>query len=359
MSNYSKVQVLSWDICTGPNQSSPLSFSGINGTTTDGRLDVIAQVKDIEARVAFTQMAIEAALVGADPSPNILKVFIAPEFLYRSANGPYLRDLVDGWKPGDGTGRVQYDLPKRYHGAWGGLVGTLRDLVGDQPYADWVFVFGSLISASFPKFKNAEDIYAFDRDKLTEVDNATLIQRGADKRIGSWFVAHKRFEHWPTFVNDTLANTSDWNDDERDSSDQLRENNPIFCLSGVLDSIGTPIRFGIERGTEHDRRGGNQYGRVRASGQRVRLQLIQSCGTQLNADSIHLLPNSHAIYCDGGEDRASTVGSAKTCAIDATTVIDVDGLETIKASQLWSIAKTGNESESGAGQVHISNVMDL
>src|SRR4051794_27661720 len=102
MPNYTHVQFISWEIYTGPNRG-PLPWSrgatGINYTglgnasgTNDSRLDIEAQIRDIEERARFTYTAMSTAYNSATRNPSILKVFMAPEFLYRGRGGAYIHD---------------------------------------------------------------------------------------------------------------------------------------------------------------------------------------------------------------------------------------------------------------------------
>jgi hypothetical protein len=99
--NYSKVQFVSWELYTGP--TSPLGngvgfYPGLrlNGIVDD-RIDLYSQCEDIEARVSFTSNAINKAFEKVDKNSSVLKIFMAPEFLYRGAGGAYLHDLINGW----------------------------------------------------------------------------------------------------------------------------------------------------------------------------------------------------------------------------------------------------------------------
>ena len=85
MPNYSKVQFIAWEIYTGPVYQNRLAdhYPGIAPALGDRRWDVLSQCLDISARVQFTKKALDAAYESADQDENTLKVFMAPEFLYR------------------------------------------------------------------------------------------------------------------------------------------------------------------------------------------------------------------------------------------------------------------------------------
>src|SRR5829696_6536849 len=109
MPNYTQVQFLSWEIYTGPNRGPPpwsypdqkgTSYTGIGNAnaTNDSRLDIAAQLFDIQQRARFTFKAMETAYDSANRHPSTLKVFMAPEFLYRGKGGAYIHDLINGWE---------------------------------------------------------------------------------------------------------------------------------------------------------------------------------------------------------------------------------------------------------------------
>ena len=179
MPNYSKVQFIAWGVYTGPVHGDPrdrgLGYSGIASVPGDRRLDVLGQFLDIKARVAFTRLAVEAAYEKADAGANTLKIFMAPEFLYRGAAGAYLYDLLNGWEGNDPFG--QNIIPEPYNKKWGGLFGELRELVRDPRFQDWVFVFGTAVGAAF-QTSNGKII--MDQEHPASAWNQSLIQCGGE-----------------------------------------------------------------------------------------------------------------------------------------------------------------------------------
>ncbi len=77
--------------------------------------------EDIRVRCDIMKRAIEQALPNADPSPNVLKVFMAPEFYFQGPQGCFPLDLVEGIMP------------------------EMRRLLKSDDYEDWVFVMGTAI----------------------------------------------------------------------------------------------------------------------------------------------------------------------------------------------------------------------
>ena len=100
MPEYSKVQFIAWEIYTGAvyGPSGADHYAGLAPAAGDRRFHVLSQCLDIMARVEFTRRAIETAYKNAQADSKTLKIFMAPEFLYRGAAGAYFYDLLNGWE---------------------------------------------------------------------------------------------------------------------------------------------------------------------------------------------------------------------------------------------------------------------
>ncbi|WP_205511925.1 hypothetical protein [Longitalea arenae] len=323
--NYSKVQFISWEINTGPVQEPwpgyPTLLKGyypgirLNGAKDD-RLDVNSQCVDIEARIAFTANAITQAHKLADASADVLKIFMAPEFLYRGAGGAYLHDLINGWQ---GAAPAEFNLLAPFNNKWGGLFGGLQALAANDDYKNWLFVFGTAISASLPTFKDTDGKYYLDSKKLGEIYNSSLIQLGGSGNTAAHYASRKHYISGIDFLQwYTRTNTVQYKGHTVLPADPktlipadvlgVAEGAAVFNIPNVNDSKGKAIDFGIEICLDHASSGGNganDYGRLRTANQYVKIQLVPSAGMDLVEDSIRLQPaggpttNSYAFNCDG------------------------------------------------------------
>jgi hypothetical protein len=398
MTKYTSVQFVSWELYTGYDGVHNV-YPGLRGSTvTDRRVEVAWQCKDIQARLAFTAKAMEKALAKADKSSDVLKVFMAPEFIYRGAGGAYLHDLINGW---GGDAPADFGVSSDYKG-WGGLFGGLKNLAANSNYADWVFVFGTAVSASFPSKEISPHKCVLDPSKPGEVYNTALIQRGGNHGADV-YASRKHYISDVDFMKapaDGAAHVLTFNmDGSRDQSKSVQspdtdnalreklgdvEGGVVFQLASVCDASDKPITFGLEVCLDHAISKGAQtgdapkrYGRLRAADVYAKIQLVPSCGMDLKEQSIRLLPatgpkNSYAFNCDGGgELKYTNVGGrmlrlkgshtqiwngANGAAVQAgnklfeassgetlakTDVAKVDtavriGSDTIDASSLWS-----------------------
>jgi hypothetical protein len=412
MSMYTQVQFVSWEIYTGKDFANA-RYPGTGSKLEpffDLRTQLTWQCQDIDARVAFTKDAIEKALEKADRSAKVLKIFMAPEFLYRGAAGAYLHDLLEGWEGDAPFGpEKEIDLASQYRGPWKGLFGQLRDLVQGREYEDWIFVFGSAASATFPTKKvlkneivmNPDEtverhsvvLEALDLDRSAEVNNISLIQRGGNHRSDG-HVCGKKWKSQADYIRSNRSAGRLHVDDRVRAMDGLKSEDVLeragdpyaggayFKFQSVRDSKADPIQFGIEICVDHAR------GRLLAAGDLVRIQLVPSCGLSDLERETTLLDQSRPSYifnCDGSaggnEEFGSTtrigdddwVTGRKRLLLD-TFFRDGDELMTFEycaveeslqrhsrelfASDLWNSGSDGDDSN-GSGMVCIAQPLPL
>jgi hypothetical protein len=140
-------------------------------------------VKDARHRLQIMRDAVERAYEQSlhDDDPKTLKVFIAPEFFWRGKNGAYLfanETLQEKL-------RAQGD-PSAECRAVCQILRGLENLVADAKYADWLFVFGTVIaSETLPQgdeydylFYNFAPVYkGYDPAKSTPAGKRFLVPK--------------------------------------------------------------------------------------------------------------------------------------------------------------------------------------
>lgn len=333
MPNYLKVQFIAWSIYTGPIfddfQNEGIGYPGIAFVPGDRRLDALGQFLDIKARVAFTKLAIEAAYQEADINTDTLKIFIAPEFLYRGAAGAYALDLLNGWTE-DTAGPAM--IPPPYDKKWPGLFGELQELVNDPKFQDWIFVFGSAVGAAF-KPSNGRIIMNPDdpTDHPAGGWNLSLIQCGGDteEQNKAFYFTQKRLKSGTDFIQFNLNHpgshlftpeaTDHATADDKIILDRLILENPfprevggsLFRFPHIRNIDGEMIQFGLEICLDHIQREPPDApktgvtGQLAINGEAVNIQLVPSCGMTLQESSLALAPKngpktySYAFNCDG------------------------------------------------------------
>lgn len=399
MSNYSKVQFISWEVHTGPWTASALPagasrYSSLPAAPADKRTDALGQCRDIEARLAFVADALGKAEAASERNARTLKVFMAPEFLFRGAGGAYLQDLIDGWEQ---QAPAELGLPAPFAAHWGGLFGGLRALAADPRFEDWLFVFGTALGASFPAAKGKDGSYLLDAQQPGEIYNIALIQRGGATHGSDCYVSRKHyisgidFIRWSGAVGQHRRGTVLPLDTQTMvPADAMGDNQggAVFRIPNINDSSGALIDFGIEICLDHARSGGgaNAYGRLRTAGRLVRIQLVPSGGMVLQPLSIRLRPNgipvprSYAFNCDGLGDLDGSPGShtqlwkgsgdtdrlteASSGQAGADTLRAVatrldTGVGPVDADQLWNNGGINGNAARGAGHVRVLAAQDL
>jgi len=369
--NYTHVQFISWEVYTGPNRGprpwamgrDGIGYTGISTeNAVDNRLDIERQIEDVEERLQFTYKAIEEAHNLAVTHPTTLKVFMAPEFLYRGKGGAYIHDLINGWSEQPPR---EFNLTGFYH--FPGLFGYLKGFAAENKFKDWLFVFGTAISASFPARFETNKGWVVDSTQMGEIYNTALIQRGGEFNTDNAYASRKRYISGIDFIksqykakNFTLGDVVPADRLDLEPSESNREGSATFTINGMNDKAGQPIMFGLEVCLDHgistpknpqpplwanstvyaigkevispdDRRlyacriahtssaspttfTQDKYnnpgrwvtwGRIRTADKWVKIQLVPSGGMHLTPASIRLLPaagptpHSYAFNCDG------------------------------------------------------------
>ena len=266
MATYTHVQFISWEVYTGPNRGPPpwamnrdgISYTGIGKeNAVDNRLDIEGQIEDIEERLQFTYKAIEEAHKLAAKRPTTLKVFMAPEFLYRGKGGAYIHDLINGWEQAERS-PDEFNLPRRFD-EFPGLFGYLkRFATGEKKFNDWLFVFGTAISASFPARFETNKGWVVDSTQMGEIYNTALVQRGGSLNMDDAYASRKRYIASIDFIksqyrakNFTLGDVVPADRLRLEPNESNREGSATFTINGINDGAGQPIMFGLEVCLDH------------------------------------------------------------------------------------------------------------
>jgi len=149
-SKYNKVQLLPFQLWSAP------TYVGFPDEAYPGLPDDVA---DIEARVSFLKDVIGNASADKriDTSQQTLKIFMAPEFMYRGVRGAYHIDKLLG----------------RDNTTSDGLFDKLAGLVLDTRWSDWLFVFGTAVGYV--------PLHDDPNNKSALIYNVALIQKGGLK----------------------------------------------------------------------------------------------------------------------------------------------------------------------------------
>jgi hypothetical protein len=313
--NYQKIQFISYQIYTGPILQKDLA------SVAGEYVGLADEEADIRARVAHTQKVIDEAYVHADATETVLKLFMMPEFYFRGPLGAYNMDMVTG-----GTLAGKTDL-----------VTLLRDSVKDVRFKDWLFVFGTIIG-TFGKLElwRNKDGSEIKTDTHNSIFNYCLVQKGAGDEPQSRVVA-KEHMSGIDFLKDAVSGfklnevnhlhkAKDYNDkghviptkstpsgagNEQKLPGITYGDRAIFQMEGIT--------FGLEVCLDHG------AGRLRKSPPRafdpkVQIQLIPSCGMDINQANVVTKKGGYVFNCDGYLGLHTHLTKATTNAPNPTLI---------------------------------------
>ena len=302
---YTNVQFIGYVLDTSPqvNPDGSKTYLGLNDPTLDieARCDVMLRAMQT-ARDALPQTSPPAS------EGEILKVFMAPEFFFRGASGAYQMDDVQR------------------------IIASLQSMAADGQWVDWVFVFGTILGASSATLQTPP--YDIDPLASTEIYNFALVQQGgiaaqgdAGARMvmkelmsGVDFIATDAnpgglllgdVEHWPASTGSGLG----------------REQQEVnYDGAGVFDLAG--ITWGLEVCLDHSGTVRRLQRSPQLPGQKlIQLQVVPSCGMDIQAPSVITQAGGYIFNCDG-----SSATSHSTLVQQVPPVTDVPMLSSTPVS---------------------------
>jgi hypothetical protein len=253
-----------------------------------------------------------------DRSPGTLKVFVAPEFYFRSKYGGYTDMKYFG---GEGAGRDSRSI-----------VGGLADAVQDERWKDWLFVFGTSVVVAGPFI--APEIADPDLANKIAVLNIALVQKGG---FGS---EEERTSKSVAVIKEYMSGI-DWSDFP---DVKFKQNDVAHFPAGPISyasEVNTPgqgrgagynggaifrlddITFGLEVCADHGMR---RLWRAKplAGDTFVQIQLVPSGGATILLPSVATAAGGLVFNVDGLSTQLTTTTDARS---------DVDGYH----SELYSV----------------------
>jgi hypothetical protein len=286
---YSKVQCIGYEIYTGPGGPRQY-YVGLN-----------SDADDIDRRVSLMGEAIQTASRSAsiDASASTLKLFMAPEFYFRGMRGAYTPDPVVGNAvPGDGLDPAS-------------LLAKLTTLVKGADFANWLFVFGTVVMRSSPNPLSLWDRFVnwITSKPDYEVYNVAIVQKGGftseAERLSSCVVAMKELKSDIDFLKLPPVGVDHKSSAHLPSgpvSYQAEVNTPVG-LHGAGFNGGSlftldGITFGVEVCLDHAAR---RVRRARPGHSCFvpQIQLVPSGGMSIEATSVATVRNGLVFNVDG------------------------------------------------------------
>jgi hypothetical protein len=350
---YTNVQFIGYSIDTAPrdNVDRTETYLGLLGTRLDPEkahqgLPNPQFARDTQARCELMTRAIHTALANlpqASPpeaAGTTLKVFLAPEFFFRGPDGAYPMDDVQV------------------------VIATLQHIAADEQWADWVFGFGTILGTSAPAVGSPPEI---DPNAMKEVYNFTLIQKGG---VASQGDAGAR-----VIMKELMSGIDFIKQDANPGGILLGEIEPLelseaggpgreqqsvnYDGAGIFDLDG--ITWGVDICLDH------LVGRLQRSPQvpgasEVQIELVPSCGANINPNNVIAAPGGYVFNVDGHNGShaklqrvvppPTTVTSCKSYPVDGSNIVlaDISPAEEVAINQLY---------RNGAGQVVIYDAVPV
>jgi len=147
-------------------------------------------LEDARKRVEVMRAAVERAYQVADPNPQVLKLFLAPEFFFRGVHGAYVFNQMDEVDCGP--------ICVLLHG--------LEEIVADKRFENWLFLMGTVIASETLPQEDPYDYLFYNFAPLYKgYDPEKMSHRGKRFLVPKRYVSSSDFLTPHRFLNDTLA----------------------------------------------------------------------------------------------------------------------------------------------------------
>jgi hypothetical protein len=350
--SYKNIQFFAYVLNTG--------FGTNNGANVYLGLDDPAA--DIKARCALMQRAMDTARQSGAAGQDTLKVFMAPEFFFRGITGAYeMSHAVGNANPGPDAVSV---------------VSALQQLASDPKWADWLFVFGSIVGKSAPEALNGKQ-EAYNVVLVQAGGQANAGERGARAVLKEWksnidFIkrpavapanvpAGMLYDDMVEYMSPAAASWYAENDRLNGVVGSDTQQYP-YDGGGIFPSCG--VTFGLEVCLDHLQ--GRLSGAQLPGEPQIQVQLVPSCGMDVQGGNLVIGQNGLVFGCDGlgrGASAYQVAGNAlvpiksSVTALDASDLPADDGGAAVAISSLfpvgaatgrWGVRPPLNKADAGA-----------
>ena len=264
---------------------------------------------DISYRCEIVQDIINKALMSGNATndPNILKIVVFPEFLFRGSIGAYTMESVSE------------------------IVEKLRDMVHKPQFENWLFVFGTIVGYS----KNEKD-----SKKPYETYNFSFIQKGNCGEENSYVVLKKNKSAIDFERNPTKPYITVWNSEYLKPSKlkNIKGEQQILNYDGnsIINVDG--LKIGIEICMDNLL---NRINPLVRDNKNLDVHILVSCGIDKedmkNYGKLHR--NGVFILCDGQEGEAQVYVNRKR-QLPAYTVIEYEPKNTQMFNNMFYAKRT-------------------
>lgn len=326
MMNYLKIQFIGYAISTLPKNILKIEQEYETGEY----LGLLNSIEDIDARMILLRKAIETARDRVeemdDPAEPTLKVFVVPEFYFRGTNGAY--------KDGLRVDKVfAMDSREKWDDHLGYIENELIKIVDNEKYGDWLFIVGTVLvckkdpgkSCAKPEMEREGQLKSNVIDSYLKVwrennigaddegwfellknimnlcnstsqniiTNTCLCLQGGKLKQGAKRLVvkvNKQYKSMEDFILNRSTSSLRGYQEHTVSYGDLQDQTDTFDIE--------KMRFGVEICLDHRR------GRLREEGHNdLDVQIITSCGMQIQKDSVCVKSGGLIFNCDGEYDK--------------------------------------------------------
>ena len=263
-----------------------------------------------------------------DRDPGVLKILMFPEFFLRGPNGAY---STSQWFDSDND---------EEDGLLIKLADKVRDMIFDDAFEDYLFVFGTVIAAESMNPKDSQkkpwEVELADANDVMYFNLAPVYRGGEhSKESAKHHVVLKQYISNADFLSrTTLPNPSDFDmhayakvDQSKILSETLAKRNITVVTDNFLEIDG--IKFGFEICLDH--RMGALWNslRVNHGSNLVDVQLITSAGMSIERGPNPVKPGGVVYLSDGEASSAACIRTDKAAIFDPNHVCrgKPDGLQ--------------------------------
>jgi hypothetical protein len=296
MSFYSKFQVIAYEIptCAGFNAGEECQITETVRTAIKAELEVLSL--DAQRRLLRLIAVAEAAraMLTIDPAPNVLKIFMVPEF--------YFRQEKDG--------------PKRSYPAKekDAILKALATVFCDKRFADWLFVFGTIVwwmsADHYLSLANLDNLLG--KDELLKAQGSPVVWNEAIVVVGGDSLTSFKKQHYSDYDDiATVVQPSEKNQaygapllpKHRTTLKNLFKDIKSAAGGGCILAAGDNLWFGVEVCLDHNkdvlRLAYQQYSSTRLSAPELDFQMLVSCGMDITPAFLVIEKERFALRADG------------------------------------------------------------
>lgn len=251
--------------------------------------DIFHRLEIIEQALSKIKKDVFSETPDIDHDDDILKIFMIPEFFWRGPNGAYSIDIM---------------LPPET--VFIHLSDRLREMVADDFFNDFLFVFGTVIAADTPNDPR-KPWEGIESAKDVEYFNFATVHKGGANHQHRYVVTKKYISGADFLSRTTLPNPKEedkhtYGHVSEEMSEMFASRNVTLITDNILELDG--LRIGLEICLDH--RMGTLWSHIKTHElPLVDLLLVTSAGMAIERGPNPVVPGGVVYLCDGDASSAA------------------------------------------------------